>query len=128
MEDIKENIIKKVSNKKSFKQSCECCKFTANTPTEWLKHVVTKKHLRNGTLLNKDLKCEICNIKSTNIFNFKVHQIIVHGTPEDRKTKCKFYCECCDVGFFCKLYYDKHNESKKHSNMIKVKETLIKLD
>jgi hypothetical protein len=56
---------------------------------------------------------------SINSYNFNIHKILVHGTPTDRKTKSKFYCDDCDIGFFCQLYYSKHMISKKHSNMVK---------
>lgn len=99
-------------------QYCEYCKFNAHSPTEWIKHVATKKHKRKGTKLSDNLVCDKCGLVSSNTFNYNVHKILVHGTPEERKTKAKFYCDNCDIGFFCKLYYDKHMLSKRHLNMI----------
>ena len=100
-------------------QHCDCCNFDAHSPTEWIKHVETKKHLRNGIKLSDNLKCEDCGFVSINSYNFNVHKILVHGTPAERKAKSKFYCDDCDIGFFCELYYNRHMISKKHSNMVK---------
>jgi hypothetical protein len=100
-------------------QHCDYCNFDAHSPTEWIKHVETKKHLRKGTKLNTNFKCEDCGFVSINSYNFNIHKILIHGTPTDRKTKSKFYCDDCDLGFFCELYYSKHMISKKHLNMVK---------
>jgi len=107
-------------------QHCDCCNFNAHSPTEWIKHVETKKHLRKGTKLNTNLKCEDCGFVSINSYNFNIHKILIHGTPTDRKTKSKFYCDDCDIGFFCELYYNKHMISKKHLNMVKYNQLINK--
>ena len=104
---------------KSIIRHCDYCNFDAHSPTEWIKHVETKKHQRKGAKLSDNLVCDICGLISINTFNHNVHQILVHGTPEDRRTKAKFYCEDCDKGFFCKLYHDKHVLTKRHHNMVK---------
>jgi hypothetical protein len=113
-----ENILNKEKKIRTVLQHCNCCNFNAHSPTEWIKHVKTEKHKRKGAKLSDNLICEICGLVSINTFNYNVHQILVHGTPDDRRTKAKFYCEDCDIGFFCKLYHDKHILSKRHSNMI----------
>ena len=100
-------------------QHCDYCNFDAHSPTEWIKHVETKKHLRKGAKISDNLKCEDCGFVSNNSYNFNIHKILVHGTPADRKAKSKFYCDDCDIGFFCELYYSKHMVSKKHTNMVK---------
>ena len=100
-------------------QHCDYCNFDAHSPTEWIKHVETNKHLRKGAKISDNLKCEDCGFVSINSYNFNIHKILVHGTPEERKAKSKFYCDDCDIGFFCELYYNKHMISKKHSNMVK---------
>jgi hypothetical protein len=100
-------------------QHCNCCNFDAHSPTEWINHVETKKHLRKGAKISDNLKCEDCGFVSINSYNFNIHKILIHGTPTDRKTKSKFYCDDCDIGFFCELYYSKHMISKKHLNMVK---------
>ncbi len=114
-----ENIPNKEKRVRGVIQHCDYCKFDAHSPTEWIKHVETDKHKRKGAKLSDNLICDKCGLVSMNTFNHYVHSILVHGTPDDRRTKAKFYCEECDIGFFCKLYYDKHVLSKKHSNMIK---------
>jgi len=100
-------------------QHCDYCNFDAHSPTEWIKHVETNKHLRKGAKISDNLKCEHCGFVSINSYNFNIHKILVHGTPEERKAKSKFYCDDCDIGFFCELYHNKHMISKKHSNMVK---------
>ncbi len=110
------------TNKKTNRpviQHCECCNFDAHTHTEWTKHIETKKHERKGAKISTSLKCDTCNFITVNSYNLNVHKIIVHGTPEEKKAKSKFYCEVCDQGFFAQLFYDVHIASKKHSNMIK---------
>ncbi len=104
---------------KSIIRHCDYCNFDAHSPTEWFKHIETKKHQRKGAKLSDNLVCGVCGLASTNTFNHNVHQILVHGTAEDRRTKAKFYCEDCDKGFFCKLYHDKHMLTKRHHNMVK---------
>jgi hypothetical protein len=112
-----DNIANKKTNRPVI-QHCECCNFSAHTHTEWAKHIETKKHQRNGAKILTSLKCDTCNFITVNSYNLNIHKIIVHGTPEERKAKSKFYCENCDKGFFAKLFYDLHMASKKHSNMI----------
>jgi hypothetical protein len=113
-----ENILNKEKRVREILQHCDCCNFNAHSPTEWIKHVKTDKHKRKGAKLSDNLICGACGLISNNTFNHTVHQILVHGTPDDRRTKAKFYCEDCDIGFFCKLYHDKHILSKRHSNMV----------
>jgi hypothetical protein len=113
-----ENLLNKEKKIRSVLKHCDYCNFNAHSPTEWIKHVKTEKHKRKGVKLSDNLICEVCGLVSINTFNHNVHQILVHGTPDDRRTKAKFYCEDCDIGFFCKLYYDKHILSKRHSNMV----------
>jgi len=103
---------------------CDYCNFNAYSPSEWFKHIETKKHLRKGERINNNLKCEECGLITINSYNLNVHKILIHGTPEERKEKSKFYCDSCDKGFFCKLYYDKHISSKKHANIIKYNELI----
>jgi hypothetical protein len=113
-----ENILNKEKRVREILQHCDCCNFNAHSPTEWIKHVKTDKHKRKGAKLSDNLVCGACGLISNNTFNHTVHQILVHGTPDDRRTKAKFYCEDCDIGFFCKLYHDKHILSKRHLNMV----------
>ena len=113
-----ENISNKEKRVRSVLQHCDYCNFDAHSPTEWINHVKTEKHKRKGAKLSDNLICEVCGLVSNYTFNHYVHKILVHGTPEDRRTKAKFYCEDCDIGFFCKLYHNKHILSKKHLNMV----------
>ena len=43
--------------------------------------------------------------------------IINHATLEE-KQQYKYYCKYCDIVLFCKLYHEKHINSKKHKNNI----------
>ena len=111
---IENNDIK--HNKKRFNLLCEKCNFTATRPAEWLRHVESKKHLRNGKKLDKI--CTICNKTIQNHFALKIHMLSVHATPEERSNH-KYYCKYCDVIFLSKLYMDNHLKGKLHINKAK---------
>jgi hypothetical protein len=49
-------------------------------------------------------------------------------TSQQDKEKLKYYCKECDQVFFCKLYYDKHNDGIKHLNRIKANELQEKIN
>ena len=49
---------------KRFKHTCEPCNFTATRPCEWLLHIKSEKHLRNGK--PKTSKCSICDYETIN--------------------------------------------------------------
>lgn len=104
--------------KKIYK--CEECNFKAITPSNFLKHLTSEKHKRHGE--KKVNKCDKCEYVSNSIYNYNVHVITQHGTTEEKKEKCPFYCDICDVGFFSKIFYDKHINSKNHSNLKLIKE------
>ena len=109
---------KKVVAKKIYK--CDECNFTAVTPSNFLKHLTSDKHKRHGE--KKINKCDKCEYVSNSIYNYNVHNITQHGTTEEKKEKCPFYCNICDVGFFSKIFHDKHINSKNHSNLKLIKE------
>ena len=110
---------------KRFKHTCEPCNFTATRPCEWLLHIKSEKHLRNGK--PKTHKCTFhgCDHKTTIHWNMKMHIMTMHSTIEER-IKMKYYCKICDTVFFSPLYLDKHNMGIKHKNMIKINELKIK--
>jgi hypothetical protein len=102
--------------------SCEKCNFSAETPSEFLRHLNSKKHLRGGVRVNElEHCCDLCDYKTNNPYHIKIHKVRVHGTTEEKKNKCPYYCETCDIGFFAKLFNDKHIKSKTHKNMIEIK-------
>lgn len=103
-----------------FYEKCICCNFIAYKPSMWNKHLNTEKHKRKGQNKTNNYICKICGYYSANNFNFNVHYILTHACPQERKQKAKFYCESCDVGFFCKLYYDTHIKSIKHAKKINI--------
>ena len=103
----------------NIKYNCNCCEYKTKFPSEWLKHLDSEKHKRNGE--KKSKFCDLCDYESTSHWNVKIHKLSQHATLEE-KQKHKYYCNNCDQIFFCKLYYDNHNSSKKHLNIIKIQQ------
>jgi hypothetical protein len=56
-----------------------------------------------------------------------MHHASVHSTMEERQTY-KYYCNTCDLVFFCEAYYNKHNEGIRHKNMLKAIEYQLKMN
>ena len=119
-----ENNSETKQNIKNAKLYCEKCKFQAVRPAEWLRHIASKKHLRDGKKLEKF--CDICNKEIANHFLYKLHMLAIHATPEER-SKQKYYCDVCDVVFISKLFYDKHCSGKIHNNVVKALDALNNL-
>jgi hypothetical protein len=117
--DVDDKNKKKLLNTKKI-YKCEECNFTASTPSNFLKHLTSEKHKRHGE--KKVNKCDICDYVSNSIYNYNVHKITQHGSSEEKKEKCPFYCDICDVGFFSKIFFDKHINSKNHANLKLIKE------
>jgi len=105
-----------IQTKNKFTNYCEKCRFNATRPSEWLIHIETSKHKRNGQAKNKI--CNICNIEFTTHWICKMHILKIHESKEER-SKCKYYCNTCDYVFFSKLYLDKHINGKIHQNLFK---------
>jgi hypothetical protein len=105
-------------NKKIY---CKLCDYNTTKTTDWMKHIQSEKHKRNGE--KKTTKCDLCDYESTTHWNIKSHKLKIHATAEDR-AKQKYYCNICDFVFFCKAYMDKHNIGKVHQNKLKIQETL----
>jgi hypothetical protein len=57
-------------------------------------------------------------LKQKNHWNLKMHHAAKHTTLEERK-KYKYYCDTCDIVFFCEAYFIKHSNGIHHKNMIK---------
>ena len=106
-----------------YKYHCDLCNYGAKTNSDWLKHTKSQKHARGGLKIKI---CPTCNHECFNHWNLKQHYIMNHSTREDRE-KQKYYCGTCDVVFFSKLYFDTHNNSKKHSNVIQCLEEVTKM-
>lgn len=102
-----------INQKKKF--FCYLCNYNTNSPSDWLKHIKSKKHERSGKL--KSTKCTLCDYESTSHWNIKQHALTKHSTQEERE-KTKYYCNLCDVVFFCNAYKKKHDEGVKHKNMV----------
>ena len=92
---------------------CHFCNYNTLNCTFWLKHLKTQKHLRNGK--PKTSKCSICVYESSSHWNLKLHTLSQHSTIEERKNH-KYYCEICDLVFFCSTYMNKHTNGKIHKN------------
>jgi hypothetical protein len=95
--------------------NCDYCKYSTIKPSDWLKHIESMKHARNGE--KKPLECSICDYIGLTHWNLRMHKLAIHSTKEERQ-KSKYYCNDCDQVFFCPLYFNKHNSSKKHQNMV----------
>jgi hypothetical protein len=104
---------------------CKLCNYKTIKTSDWLKHLNSQKHLRNGE--KKTTKCDCCEYESTTHWNIKAHKLKIHSTKEIRSQQ-KYYCDLCDIVFFCKTYMDKHNAGKVHQNKIKIQETLKEIE
>jgi len=104
---------------------CKCCNYKTSKPSDWLKHIETDKHKRNGK--KKITICQICNEQFSNTYVLKIHNLMIHA-PIEEKIKHKYYCSSCDVIFISELYYLQHNKGKKHTNRIKILESLNELN
>ena len=40
----------------------------------------------------------------------------------------KYYCNTCDLVFFCEAYYKKHNDGIRHKNILKAIELQLKIN
>jgi hypothetical protein len=92
---------------------CYLCDYRTTKNTDWLKHLNTKKHQRNGK--GKSTICNICNFSTSTHWNLKLHILSHHSTKEERE-KHKYYCGICDLVFFCSTYMNKHTTGKIHKN------------
>ena len=97
------------------KFKCIKCNYNTSCASDWIKHVDTAKHKRNGQKLPKN--CSECDYIGLNHWNLKMHLVINHYTKEQRTLE-KYYCYDCDQVFFCSEYMKKHMNGKKHSNMV----------
>ena len=116
------NILEKKRGKPNL--YCEKCNFQAIRPAEFIRHIDSKKHLRDG--LKKESFCNICNKLIGNHFVYKIHMLSQHSTIEE-KMNYKYYCDICDSIFISELYMNKHSQGKKHLNMLKAIEELNKM-
>jgi hypothetical protein len=103
---------------------CECCNYKTNRNYDWIKHINSDKHQRNGE--KKIHNCDQCEYTSSSTWNIKIHKLQIHATSEER-SKQKYYCNLCDYVFFCKKYLDKHNIGKHHQTKLKIKLSLEEL-
>ena len=103
-------------NKKNLNLYCEKCDFQAIRPAEWLRHIETKKHLRNGQKISSN--CEFCNKSFISPFSLKIHTLTFHSTVDERRGY-KYYCSVCDLVFISQLYMKKHLNGKIHKNLEK---------
>lgn len=107
------------------KFNCISCGYSTNKPSDWIKHISSKKHERFGA--KKENKCDKCDYEAFNHWNLKLHKLTQHSTIEER-SKSKYYCDICDVVFFSQLYKDKHMDGIRHKNYIKALELQKKVN
>ena len=108
-------IVKKddTKNKKEF--YCYLCKYKTTKSSDWIKHINSKKHTREGK--PKNSKCDKCDYEALSHWNLKQHKLTQHSTQEERAGS-KYYCELCDLVLNCSAYKKKHDEGKRHKNMV----------
>ena len=87
--------------------------------------IVNIDWMQDRNLLPKD--CSLCDYKALNHWNLKMHYASVHSSREERQNY-KYYCNTCDLVFFCEAYYKKHNEGIRHKNMLKAIELQLKIN
>jgi hypothetical protein len=97
------------------KFNCNLCNYHTNKPSDWIKHMNSNKHLRNGK--KKPVNCTLCDYIGLTHWNLKMHILVNHSTIEERSTQ-KYYCNYCDQIFFCNSYMKTHNNGIHHKNMI----------
>jgi hypothetical protein len=97
------------------KFNCDFCKYFTNHPSEWLKHISSKKHERNGKPITHI--CKICNYETKTHWNLKMHILSVHASSNERSLH-KYYCKDCDQVFFSPMYHNKHINGIKHKNYV----------
>jgi hypothetical protein len=103
---------------------CNTCDFKTNYKSKWEIHIETELHKTGKKKTRSDKlcpeKCPSCDYKTKSNTNMKEHILNKHKTKEDRKTGFKYYCEYCDYGAFMKLFYEKHEQTQKHKNIMDV--------
>lgn len=100
-----------IINNNEKKYYCKNCDYGTCKPSDWEKHINSKKHARNGE--KKSLNCSICNYESSSHWNLKIHVLSNHSTKEERM-KHKYYCAVCDQVIFCSTYMNTHINGNKH--------------
>ena len=113
-----------MSEEKKEGYYCYLCDYTTKKNADWLKHQNTQRHIRNGK--PKTTSCSICNFVTSTHWNLKLHILSHHSSKEERQ-KYKYYCETCDLVFFCSTYMNKHIAGKIHKNRelcLKIQEEL----
>jgi hypothetical protein len=123
MENNNENIEQKSRGNPNL--YCQKCDFQAIRPAEFLRHVNSMKHKRDG--LKKESFCKICNKLIGNHFMYKIHMLSQHASIEEKMAH-KYYCDICDSIFISELCMNKHNSGRNHLNMLKAIEELDKIN
>lgn len=102
------------------KYKCMTCNFSCEYLAHWNEHLETKKHKNNGKRVRgdgpKNTLCDICNYNASCNKNLKLHKLLRHGTPDERKKELKYYCDKCDFGTEIKILFERHLETEKHKS------------
>jgi len=108
---------------KKYKYECEKCNYFTNAQSAYENHLITGKHKtgKNTTRCDKKFpeKCEICNYEPKTNKSYIEHNLLYHSTIDKRKEYYKYFCEKCNYGTLTESLYNRHLETKKHSQMIK---------
>ena len=101
---------------------CEKCNYRTDIASCYKQHLETTLHKTSKRKERCDKTLYKCNKCSFD--NNKNNYLILnnYSTKEERKTKFKYYCECCDFCVFVKSMMDTHlntNQLKfnKHINI-----------
>jgi hypothetical protein len=115
-----------MEEKKEYKYSCEKCNFYTNARSSIYKHLISGLHLEGHRAIRCDKKvldkCPNCDYTTKSNISMETHILNNHSTEEQRKTKFKCYCDYCDFGTFSQEHYEKHLDTKKHKQMLKLLE------
>src|SRR5437868_2331396 len=85
------------------------CNYDAHLKTEF--HKTGKRKTRTDKKVPD--KCPHCEYITTVSTSMQTH-ILRHMPEDEQKTKSKFYCDDCKIGFLHKSQYDYHIISLKH--------------
>jgi len=95
---------------------CNLCDFQATRPAEFIRHLKSQKHNRNGK--PKSRHCDLCNKDFINSFLYKVHYLTFHATIKE-KSKHKHYCRVCNTVYLTEINLFNHIIGRNHLKVIK---------
>jgi len=104
--------------------TCEQCEISFPYKSKYEAHLQSKRHtgLPKKTRKDKiwDPKCKQCNFEAAHFTSMQTHMLTKHGTPQERKTQFKYYCQQCDFGTMGEILWKRHEETQKHVALVGV--------